>query len=60
MTADGTNNYAGWAATAAGLPESYGVVEFTDAPPFATTATFAVTTRTLIPYFGFTLYSVSA
>jgi len=55
MTADGTNNYAGWALAAAGLNEAHGMIEFTDAPPFASTATFAATTRTLIPYFGFTI-----
>ena len=58
MTADGTNNYAGWTPVA-GLCEVSGLISFADAPAFAATATFARTTAAFIPYFGFSVYSVS-
>lgn len=59
MTADSTATYGGWVAANGGINEAMGIIEFTDATPFATTATFSRSTRVLLPNFGFNYYSLA-
>jgi len=58
MSADTTANYAGWVMTA-GMNEALGCVEMATAFVLPATITYARTTRTLLPYFGFALNSSS-
>lgn len=58
MSADGTNNYSGFAA-AAGLCEALGLCEQTTAFALPATATMSRTTRALIPSITFSVRSVA-